>query len=62
MEMTRMSDQPRFAALDVSPDKTEIYVMSLGGVICEPRCERTTYSYILIFIIWDWWSRGGSNP
>jgi hypothetical protein len=34
MEMTLMTDQPRFAALDVSLEKTTICVMTLDGVIC----------------------------
>jgi hypothetical protein len=33
MEMTLMADQPRFAALDVSLEKTTICVMSLDGII-----------------------------
>jgi transposase len=34
MEMTLMADQPRYAALDVSLEKTTICVMSLDGIIC----------------------------
>jgi hypothetical protein len=34
MEMTLMADQSRFAALDVSLEKTTICVMSLDGTIC----------------------------
>jgi hypothetical protein len=34
LALTLMADQPRFAALDVSLEKTTICVMSLDGTIC----------------------------
>ena len=36
-----MADQPRFAALDVSLEKTTICVMSLDGTICREKVVTT---------------------
>jgi transposase len=41
MEMISMADQPRFAALDVSLEKTTICVMSLDGTIYREKVVTT---------------------
>jgi transposase len=53
MEMISMADQPRFAALDVSLEKTTICVMSLDGTICREAVVTTDPDAIAAFLAVD---------